>query len=169
MNWLSTLRGEPTAYELEQIRICDALLQYQGGKYASTKQERIRMHVIRAALAAYDPAVKLPWGTAKDCSKRGNRRCLGWTNTKDLTRRPPCPKCGGKNVSKAGRTKSGTLRWICTECRAQFHETLEQSAEAMRRKYGRSHPNADPGKVGGRLHPDVLVGSQPAETCADAL
>ncbi len=112
----------PTEYELLQIRICDALLQYDGGKWASTVQERIPMSIVRAALAAYDPAQPLRFHSQQSGMRReaAKRRSAG--------PKPPCPGCGSTRLRSHGWNKARTEpRWMCYGCGKFFSQETKEA------------------------------------------
>ena len=87
----------------DPILQCDALIQYQGGKWASKPQDQIPRRVIVAALAAYDPAKPLRFNGHKG----------------SLLTKPQCPYCKGHGV-RPERRKGALRSWLCQHCWRHF-------------------------------------------------
>lgn len=91
--------------------ICDALIQYQAGKYASTPQpqNRIPARIVTEALEAFDPTLRLRFNPT------------GITGKAKL--KPPCPHCGSTRVVSDGRLRyAQPRRWKCYGCGKGFEE-----------------------------------------------
>ncbi len=99
----------PTPYEILQIRIMDALLQFEDGRWASTPQDRIPMAVVRAALVAYDPTKPLRIVSEASRSQRDSRRLNAGDDPA-----PICPHCH-RRALRYGR-KYPRRRWKCYGC-----------------------------------------------------
>jgi hypothetical protein len=55
--------------DAENERMIDALIQFQRGKWAGVSQEKIPASIVKAAIAAYNPAEKItfnPWKRSRE-------------------------------------------------------------------------------------------------------
>jgi hypothetical protein len=95
--------GEATAYERELIRICDALIQYERGKWASTPQERIPARIVAAALASYDPEQPLKFSQARPPGPA-------------VVVVPVCPACVCKARPFGVHRGRKVRKWLCDGC-----------------------------------------------------
>jgi len=125
---LTCLRGKPTPYEREQVRIVDALIQYQYGRWSGKPRARFRddgeivdcvpPEVVAAALAEYDPAKPLRIDKPRTAAGRPWR---GWR--KPVAVRPICPECGSaQTISEGSNRQHVPKRWKCRNCDAAFLE-----------------------------------------------
>lgn len=107
---------------MSDILICDALIQYQRGRWASTPQFRIPRHVVEAAVAAFDPTQPLRFGHRKRTGIRSyvHRRIVG--------QKPACVHCKATKVRSCGWNQGRTeRRWQCLACNRWFSANVRQT------------------------------------------